>query len=75
MVIGKKYKHDKCVDVAFMPISVKANNASTKLVGFWINVVNPKAPYIMAHEVIKIRNEDLKDWKEYECGNIMPNGR
>lgn len=62
----KGYKHIRNTDVAFYPTRIeKQRNGNLQCGGWWINIVNPEAHFVISYELdaIEIQAEDVDKWK------------
>lgn len=64
MKIFKLYKHPKMLDSAMIPTKIeeKGNDIIARVI--WVNVTNLKNMFPMGNDTVKIRKDDLNQWKE-----------
>lgn len=63
---GNLYKHLNNTDVAFAPESVQQSSEVLRVLGTWINVVNPKKSFPIGADCIDIKLKDLPKWELFE---------
>lgn len=57
-------KHINCKDVAFQPQTKLLVDGGMRLVGYWVNIVNPNNHYTIDSDTIYVKLEDIDKWKE-----------
>ena len=59
------YKHIYNTDVAFAILNITKESNHNILFGYWVNITTSKH-YNMVSDTIKIKHEDIKNWRLYE---------
>jgi hypothetical protein len=61
---GKIYKHIRALDTAIKPLHIVITKTHFKVKCLWLNVVNPNNVYLIGHDNIKIKVDDINNWVE-----------
>lgn len=62
----KTYKHRLSIDAAFTVHSCRPMDTHYLVTGEWLNIANPRRPFVVHTDIIKIKYTDLKNWRPYE---------
>jgi hypothetical protein len=56
------YKHKDCIDVAFRPMHITKLDDKFLIQGYWVGATSHK---ILAGDVITVKQQDIKNWREW----------
>ena len=61
------YKHIHNTDVALEIKGIRKTKDGIRVIGYWVNIVNPKNLYKCTDLIVEfIKNKDIKNWNKYD---------
>ena len=61
-------KHIRNTDVCFRVSYVDVSETDIFMLGYWINIIKPTNPFVIALDEISINKEDLCNWNLIDVG-------